>query len=147
MRWGTALAAFSLLAACAAARRPGPEVADVLRGPVTTWTGGFHCALGFGDARGTLTLGGELGRVQAVFAYEVTEPFTQLPPGRLRMAGSVGSDGSMELHGTRWIDWPAGQNLFGLTGTIDPKRGTINGTVPECGEGSTLYLERVAEPE
>lgn len=149
-RLGAALAVLGLLAACAAPGGeplpPGRE-GEVLHGPLTTWSGGFHCALGFGDARGTLTMRGEPGDVEAILAYEVTEPFTQIPPGRLRMTGRVGADGSMALRGTRWIDWPEGQALFDLTGTLDAKRGTISGTVPQCGDGSTLYLERVAGPE
>jgi len=147
---GAAVAAAGIFAAFLAACTPGtlmPRADDVLQGPLTTWTGGLHCALGFGDARGTLTLRGEVGTVEAIFAYEVTEPFTRIPPGRMRMRGSVGADGSLALRGTRWIDWPAGQNLFDLTGTLDAKRGAITGTVPQCGEGSTLYLERVATPE
>ena len=140
-----AFAALGVLAACATVRRAEIDVADALRGPVTTWTGGLHCTEGFGNARVNLTLGGGAGRVDAVLAYEVDEPFTRLPPGRLRMVGNLASDGTLELHGTRWIDWPDGQHLFGLTGTLDRKRGTLAGTVPECGAGSTLYLERVTE--
>jgi hypothetical protein len=147
-RLGAALAALGLLASCApGGRLPVRDEGDILRGPLTTWTGGLHCALGFGDASGTLTLRGELGNVEAIFAYRVTEPFTQIPPGRLRMTGRVGSDGSLELRGTRWIDWPAGQGLFDLTGTLDARRGTISGTVPQCGEGSPFFLERLAEPQ
>ncbi len=140
---GAALAALGVLAACAEVQRTGVDVERALRGPVTTWTGGLHCTEGFGDARVDLTLAGDVGHVDAVLAYEVDEPLTRLPPGRMRMEGRVDGDGTLELHGTHWIDWPEGQRLFGLTGTLDPKRGTLSGTVPECGAGSTLYLERV----
>jgi hypothetical protein len=144
---GAALAALGLLAACASLRTYERIAATEVRAPASTWSGGLHCADGFGDARATLTLGGERGHVDAVLAYEVTGGSGAGPPGRLHLEGDLRPDGSLELRGTRWIDRPAGQETFDLRGAVDNAGRAITGTIPQCGADSSLYLERVAGPE
>lgn len=143
------LSAF-LLAACAG----GPGAVGLLgkgrdaRWLTGTWQGGYHCAMGYGDARLTLELKGSFGgRVEGTFAFQVTEPGSQIPPGRFRVEGNLGEGGTLHLEGTRWIEWPEGLSMLGLEGRADRERGVLSGTVPACGEGSTFYLERAAEPE
>jgi hypothetical protein len=139
-----------LLAACATAGggpRP-PGASGDARWLTGTWQGGYHCATGFGDARLTLTLEGRAsGRLEGVFAFQVAEPFTQIPPGSFRVAGAHGAEGRVRLAGTRWIDWPAGQKMVGLDGAADRARGSLSGTVPGCGEGSSFYLEKLPDVE
>jgi hypothetical protein len=138
-----------LLAACATGGGPralGPS--GDARWLTGTWQGGYHCALGYGDARLTLDLEGRAsGRLEGVFAYRVVEPLTQIPPGSFRVAGAYGSDGQVRLAGIRWIDWPEGEKMVGLDGAADRARGTLSGTVPECGEGSSFYLEKLPDQE
>jgi len=150
-RVGACLVLAGLLAACAAGRpgialvRGGGGDAAWLTG---TWQGGYHCALGYGDARMTLTLEGHTnGRMDGELAFQVVEPLTKIPPGRFRVAGALDPGGAFHLQGTRWIDWPEGLSLFGLEGHADPQRGGISGTVPACGAGSTFYIEKITEPE
>lgn len=144
---GGALAALGLLAACASLQAYERHTEGEVRGPVSTWTGGLHCADGFGDARATLTLGGERGRVDAVLAFEATDASGAAPPGRLHLVGDLAPDGSLVLRGTHWLDRPAGQDLFDLRATVDDAGRAVTGTVPQCGADSSLYLERVAGPE
>jgi hypothetical protein len=113
-----------------------------------TWQGGYHCALGYGDARATLALeGGFGGRVEGTFDFQVTEPLSQIPPGRFRVEGNLEEGDTLHLEGTRWIEWPEGLSMVGLEGHADRRRGVISGSVPACGEGSTFYLEKLGEPE
>jgi hypothetical protein len=140
-----ALALALLAAGCAG----GPGAVGLLgkgrdaRWLTGTWQGGYHCALGYGDARMTLELTGSSGgRIEGTFAFQVTEPLTQIPPGRFRVEGALGEGGAFHLEGVRWIDWPTGFSMPDLEGRADRERGTISGTVPSCGQGATFYMER-----
>jgi len=144
---GAALAALGLLAACAPLQSYERHAATEVRSPASTWTGGLHCADGFGDARATLTLGGVRGRVDAVLAYDVTDAATAGTQARLHLEGNLAPDGTLELRGTHWIDRPAGQDLFDIQGAVQGAGRAITGTVPQCGADSSVYLERVAGPE
>lgn len=149
-RVGAALCAAALLAACAATGgRPGTgSAAGDARWLTGTWRGGYHCALGYGDTRLTLELEGRRGgRVEGVFAFAVTEPFTRIQPGSFRVEGTYGDDGALRLSGTRWIEWPTGLKMVSLEGRADRRRDTLSGGVPECGGDASFYLERLAEPE
>jgi hypothetical protein len=141
---GAALAALGLLAACASLQSYERHTETEVREPASTWTGGLHCADGFGDARARLTLGGERGRVDAVLAYDVTDASGAGPWARLHLEGQLLPDGTLELRGTHWIDRPAGQDLFDVNAAVDDAGRAITGTVPQCGRDSSLYLEREA---
>jgi len=145
-----ALACAALLAACASSGgrvSPGGSPGDA-RWLTGTWVGGYHCPFGYGDARLTLTLTGRrTGRLEGLFAFAVTEPFTQIQPGSFRVEGGYGANGAIRLTGTRWVEWPTGLKMVGLDGRADRAPDSLSGTVPECGEGAAFFLERVAAPE